>query len=291
MAIPTYPGVYVEEVSSGVRPITAASTSTPAFIGEAEKGSGTEAVKIYNFTQFQNLYGKFLNYSYLAHAVYQFFNNGGAQCYIVRVVSNNAQSASIGLSDRGTTAQLSLTIAAVSPGAWGNKIEVVISDRTPDSGNEFNLKVFYEGETTPRESYENLSMVPSAPNFVETATRNSKFIRVTVNKSNSNTTAGTSRGAGQPTVEPKFPSGQGRLRINVNNDGYQEIDLEPAVGGGTGQVADLKTADNVSDLIDEVSQYYGMLDLVEIWIPVILLVVGLIILVIGVALFARKPSE
>ena len=50
MAIPTYPGVYVEEIPSGVRPITAASTSTPAFIGEAEKGSGTEAVKIYNYT-------------------------------------------------------------------------------------------------------------------------------------------------------------------------------------------------------------------------------------------------
>lgn len=249
MTTPTYPGVYVEEVSSGVRPITAASTSTAAFIGIAEKGSLSEAVKIYNFTQFQNLYGGFLTgSSFLAHAVYQFFNNGGAQCYIVRVAGDNVRTASIDLSDRGVPAQHSLTIAAVSPGFWGNSIEAVISDGTRDPGNEFNLKI-YEGETLLRESYENLSMVPSAPNFVETATRNSKFILVTVNKSNLNATAGTSRGADKPTLGPQFPSGQGRLRINVNNDGYQEINLETAVGSGTGKVADLNTVENVGAAI------------------------------------------
>jgi hypothetical protein len=254
MAIPTYPGVYVEEISSGVRPITAASTSTPAFIGEAEKGSLTEAVKIYNFTQFQNLYGGFLTNSYLAHAVYQFFNNGGAQCYIVRVAGANVctvtSTASIGLSDRGTTAQLSLTINAVSPGSWGNSIEVVVSDGTRDPGNEFNLKVFYEGEPTPRESYDNLSMVAGAPNFVETATSNSKSIRVTVNQGNTNATAGISRGAGTPTVP--LSDDRRRLRINIHNDGYQEINLQDAVGSGDGQVANLDTAENVRTAIQYV---------------------------------------
>lgn len=243
MAIPTYPGVYVEEVSSGVRPITAASTSTPAFIGEAEKGSLTEAVKIYNFTQFQNLYGGFLANSYLAHGVYQFFNNGGAQCYIVRVAGANVRTASVGLSDRAATPQLSLPINAVSPGFWGNSVEVVVSDGTRDLGNEFNLTVFYEGETTPRESYDNLSMVPGVPNFVETATSTSKFIRVTVNQGNTNATAGTSRGAGAPTVP--LPADRRCLRIDIHNDGYQEIDLQAAVGSGTGQVANLDTALNV----------------------------------------------
>ena len=60
MVQPTYPGVYVEEVSSGVRPITAASTSTAAFIGQAERGLIGEPVKIYNFTEFQDQYGDFL---------------------------------------------------------------------------------------------------------------------------------------------------------------------------------------------------------------------------------------
>lgn len=247
VATPTYPGVYVEEISSGVRPITAASTSTAAFIGEAQKGSLTEVVKIYNFTQFQNLYGDFLASSYLAHAVYQFFNNGGAQCYIVRVAGANVRTASIGLRDRGTPAQRSLTIAAVSPGFWGNRLEVSISNGSRDSGNEFNLTVFSEGETTARERYENLSMVPSAPNFVESVTSNSKFIRVTVNDGNTNATGGSSRGAGAPTVP--LPADRRHFQININNDGYQEVDLQEAVGGGTGQVANLDTVENVRDAI------------------------------------------
>lgn len=82
----------------------------------------------------------------------------------------------------------------------------------------------------------------------------------------------------------------------VDLPAYKETFYADASDLGLGELklAELQykqTADNVSDLIDEVSQYYGMLDLVEIWIPVILLVVGLIILVLGVALFARKPSE
>ena len=52
MAQPTYPGVYVEEVPSGVRPITGVSTSVPAFIGVAESGPVGEAIKVFNFTEF-----------------------------------------------------------------------------------------------------------------------------------------------------------------------------------------------------------------------------------------------
>ena len=104
MANVTYPGVYVEEVASGVRPIQAVGTSTAAFIGVAQKGSFSEAVKVYNFTEYQNLYGGFLNTSFLSHSVYQFFNNGGAQCYIIRV-GVNAATANIALNDREATAQ------------------------------------------------------------------------------------------------------------------------------------------------------------------------------------------
>ena len=50
MAVLTYPGVYVEEISSGVRPIEAAGTSTAAFFGVAERGPIGEVKKIFNFT-------------------------------------------------------------------------------------------------------------------------------------------------------------------------------------------------------------------------------------------------
>ena len=51
-AVLSYPGVYVEEVSSGVRPIATASTSTPAFVGLAEMGPTDRAVRITNWTEF-----------------------------------------------------------------------------------------------------------------------------------------------------------------------------------------------------------------------------------------------
>jgi hypothetical protein len=56
-----------------------------AFIGVAERGPVGEAVKIFHFTEYQNRYGGFIPNSFLSHAAYQFFNNGGTQCYIVRV--------------------------------------------------------------------------------------------------------------------------------------------------------------------------------------------------------------
>jgi len=251
MANPTYPGVYVEEISSGVRPIQAAGTSTAAFIGEAEKGSLSEAIKIFNFTEYQNLYGGFLNNSYLAHSVFQFFNNGGAQCYIIRVAGANTQIANIVLKDRGTAAQPSLTVAANSPGVWGNSMAVVITNGTNNPGNEFNLYVYRENELTPLEKFENLSMVPGATNFVEKIISSSKYIRVSVDMGNTNIQAGTSRGASAPSV-PLTGTGKTKFRINIDGDGYQEVNLQNAVGTGTGQVTDFNTAENVKKAIQYV---------------------------------------
>lgn len=244
----TYPGVYVQEVSSGVRPIAAAGTSIAAFIGIAEKGALNEAVKVFNFTEYRNLYGGFLSGSFLSHAVFQFFNNGGTQCYIVRVAGANTATANIVLNDRRepvAQAQASLTISAVSPGVWGNSLAVTISDGAIDSGNEFNLSVYMQNELTPLETFANLSMVPDAPNFVSTVTSSSKYIRVAVNQANANAQAGTSRGSAAPTAPLNVP-GRTRFRINVNGDGYQEVNLQNAVGGGAGQVADLDTAANIA---------------------------------------------
>jgi uncharacterized protein len=244
MAQLTYPGVYVEEVPSGVRPIAAASTSIAAFIGMAERGPVGEAVKIFNFTEYQNRYGGFLAGSFLSHAVYQFFNNGGTQCYIVRVAGANAATANIVLRDRAATnPQASLTIFANSPGVWGNQLAVVIANGTNDSVNEFNLAVFQQDELTPLERFDNLSMVPGTQNFVETATASSRYIRVTINAANTNAQAGTSRGAAAPQA---LANPRTRFRININGDGYQEVDLQAAVPN---PAPDLNSAANIATAI------------------------------------------
>lgn len=85
--MPTYlaPGVYVEEVSSGSRPIEGAGTAVAAFVGLAEKGPVNEPTLCSNWTQFVNTFGGFGGGSYLAHAVYGYYLNGGGNCFIVRI--------------------------------------------------------------------------------------------------------------------------------------------------------------------------------------------------------------
>ncbi len=78
------PGVYVEEVDRGSKPIEAVGTNTVGFIGESAKGPTNEAVLITNWSQFVKTFGDFKDCSmYLAHAVYGFFNNGGSRCFVV----------------------------------------------------------------------------------------------------------------------------------------------------------------------------------------------------------------
>ena len=64
--------------------------------------------------------------------------------------------------------------------------------------NEFNLSVYDQDGLTLLETFENLGMLPDAPNFVETVTSASKYIRVAVNAANTNVQPGTSRGAAAP---------------------------------------------------------------------------------------------
>ncbi|HSR67712.1 MAG TPA: phage tail sheath family protein, partial [Acidobacteriota bacterium] len=82
---PTYPGVYIEEVPSGVRTITGVATSITAFIGRAARGPVNEPFTINNFGDFERTFGG-LGIDYpMSYAVRDFFLNGGAQALIVRL--------------------------------------------------------------------------------------------------------------------------------------------------------------------------------------------------------------
>src|SRR6266487_4145556 len=82
---PTYPGVYVEEIPSGVRTITGVATSITAFIGRAARGPTDKAVTINSFGDFERIFGGLWEASYLGFAVRDFYLNGGSQAVIVRL--------------------------------------------------------------------------------------------------------------------------------------------------------------------------------------------------------------
>ena len=101
--MPTYltPGVYVEEVPSANKPIEGVSTSVAAFVGLTPGGPVNTPMRISNWTQFSKIFGDpnnpdngpFMEGAYMAHSVYGFFQNGGTNCWIVRVGEETAAPA------------------------------------------------------------------------------------------------------------------------------------------------------------------------------------------------------
>jgi Bacteriophage tail sheath protein len=81
----TYPGVYIEEIPSGVRTITGVATSITAFIGRALRGPVNDAVVINSYGDFERIFGGLWVESTLSYAVRDFYLNGGSQAIIVRL--------------------------------------------------------------------------------------------------------------------------------------------------------------------------------------------------------------
>ncbi len=159
---PTFPGVYVEELPSGVRTIIGVATSIAAFVGWATQGPTDEAVLVLSWADYERTFGGLDTRSYLGYAVYQFFSNGGAQAYIVRLAATNAATATL-------TVNSKLTLTAKGPGLWANNYGIMTRLRT-DKPDRFRLVVVSVNGTTetPVETFENLSMSPTDSRFVET---------------------------------------------------------------------------------------------------------------------------
>ena len=90
---PTYPGVYIQEVSSGVRTITGVATSITAFFGRTLKGPLNKSIRCLSFADFLRSFGGSPIESELAQSVKQFYDNGGADCYITRLARNARKAA------------------------------------------------------------------------------------------------------------------------------------------------------------------------------------------------------
>jgi phage tail sheath protein FI len=159
---PTYPGVYIEELPSGVHTITAVSTSVTAFVGFTPRGPLETPVTLTSFADFERSFSGLSSDSVLSYAVQHFFLNGGSTGIVVRLASG-ATSAKGAIPGGGSTV---LTATADNPDDFGNTLRIAIDHNTPVAG-QFNLQVF-DLTGAVRESYTNLSMTSTDPNFVET---------------------------------------------------------------------------------------------------------------------------
>jgi hypothetical protein len=166
---PTYPGVYVQEVPSGVRTITGVATSIAAFFGRTEKGPINKAVRCLSYSDFLREYGGGHSSSEIGASVKQYFDNGGTDCYVVRL-AHNAQKADISLENLAGTGVLRVT--AKDAGTWGNNVRLTVDYNTSNPEETFNLYITQEegGAVIKSETFLNLSMNPLvsryAPTFV-----------------------------------------------------------------------------------------------------------------------------
>ena len=83
-----FPGVYVEEIDTGNKPIEGVATSTAGFLGITERGP-VDPMFISNFGEYQRNYGDYLKDRYLTYGIEGFFQNGGERCFVARVVPND----------------------------------------------------------------------------------------------------------------------------------------------------------------------------------------------------------
>ena len=126
----TYPGVYIEEIPSGVRTITGVATSITAFLGRAPSGVVNEPITINSFGDFERQFGG-LNVNYpMSYAVRDFYLNGGAQAIIVRLEKNSAKAKNN-----------DVKLEAASPGAWGNAMVYAVDSKgiTDDVASRFGV--------------------------------------------------------------------------------------------------------------------------------------------------------
>jgi uncharacterized protein len=168
---PTYPGVYVEELPSGVNTITGVSTAVTAFLGYFMQGPMDTPVQLFGPGDLEQNFGPPNINSEATYGIQQFFANGGAEAWAVRVAAGSSQPslASIQIEESpGGTAILTAT--ASSPGSWGNFIRLAVDYNTATPGTGFNLTVTLVDNSSPpntlsSEVYRNLVLDPSSSSF------------------------------------------------------------------------------------------------------------------------------
>jgi len=201
------PGVYVEEVERGAKPIEGVGTRVAGFLGRTVRGP-TEPQSVSSFSEFRRQFGGSFAGSNLAYAVEGFFANGGSLAYVGRIVPDEWRT------DGNATAGATLAdgtdggthdVDAVGPGPWGRNVAVEVSDASLGD-DQFKLRVGYwaeipEGTDRPysnesddeaerglvqvlgqpaaEEVYDNLSTDERSSDFVESRLEGSNLVDVT----------------------------------------------------------------------------------------------------------------
>jgi phage tail sheath protein FI len=258
------PGVYVEEIERGPKPIEGVATSTVAFLGETERGP-IKPRFISSYGEFLRLFGEVYNPGkYLPYAVKSFFDNGGRRAYIARIVGAGGAASTLTLGD--------YVVTAVGPGKASDRIYVRLEEGTTKATAQgqtsptsvgFRLRLFYwsslptgtlafdpiiNDKQIPRpsisEDFDDLSLDPNSPNYWEKRVGNGNSSLVTLQVAATATLptalvggplAGGLDGATPTTVEYEGNAQQADQRTGLAAlamDPYRDVAIVCAPGAG-----------------------------------------------------------
>ena len=242
--MPSYlhPGVYVEEIPSGAKPIEGVSTAVAALIGYTTEGPIGEATLVHSWDEFKAGFGEIHSETdSMGLAAFNFFLNGGHDAYVARL-AQNALAATLPAAKMlgratGSAAAINvLAITAGSAGLLGNSLRLQV---TANDGYRFKLEVSQVngGETSVVEVFSNLSMDASDAGYVLTVVNgNSKYIQVDLSSDlkaapatyfkNATSVSGDLAALAWASVLAGMT-----LTLNVDNLGARSITLGAAPGG------------------------------------------------------------
>ncbi|MEK6336876.1 MAG: phage tail sheath family protein, partial [Acidobacteriota bacterium] len=183
----TFPGVYIEEIPSGVRTISGVATSITAFVGRALRGPVDTPVVINSNADFQRIFGGLWLESTLGYAVSDFFINGGAQAIIVRVF--NPETGGSAVKGKAQLDVGGLNLEAAEEGRWGKSLRGSVNADIPDEvatrmglpkADLFNLtvkEVDSEEKVIRSESFLNVSVKDSSRRIDRVLKDDSQLVR------------------------------------------------------------------------------------------------------------------
>lgn len=246
------PGVFIEEIERGPKPIEGVSTSTAAILGETARGPVKPRL-ITNYNDYLRLFGNvFSPGKYLPYAVKSFFDNGGRRAYITRITGAGAVASSVAIGN--------YQIDAVGPGTSGDRILVRLSNSTTKDANGpigFRLQAFIWDRMPPDgqlfdpfaeanrtripkptviEDFDDISTDPNSPAYFDKRINNGNSSLITIRVPDGEPPPGVEYRDAVPV--PLANGDDGNLPVNtadyVGNDpdpllrrGLAALDLDP----------------------------------------------------------------
>jgi phage tail sheath protein FI len=262
--MPNYlsPGVYVEEVQNGARPIEGVGTAVAAFVGLAERGPFNTPALVSNWSQFTSAFGEFVKGTYLAHAVYGYFMNGGGNCYVVRIgqdgsADGNGRSSRTRELPPAPRAQLGrMKIVALDPASRPGEITVEVTDSGGDEPSEDMFKLLIKQAGQVVEEFDRATLARGKQNVATMVNAASKLIRIEEAPASSAVADRPTTGSSVSLAAPPAPGAVPSPRLTT--DDYVG-DVSERTGFGGLEAVDDVTMVSVPDLMSAYQQ--GAVDL------------------------------